>query len=158
VRSWTALLLVVQAWHALAVFALPASAPGGSASWIGLPFHGYMAMHTSYQRPGDGFLVASTLLDVVETLVWAAGLRAGWRSARGLRLIALGHLMYAYKAVVVIAIEVASGFPYTSHLSRGALLGGYFLPQLSLLALSAVVAHRADAARTGASGIDARRC
>jgi hypothetical protein len=135
--AWAVLLVVVQAWHALVVALLPATLPGGSAAWLGVPFQGYTARFAPYADGGNGFLLATTLLDVLEIALVTVGLvlvRRG--NPRGSVLAAVGLFLYAYKVVVVVAIEVASGFPALPGVPAAEVLAWYLLPQLGMAAVS----------------------
>ncbi len=134
---WAAVLLVMQGWHAAAALLAPESLPGGRFFWVGFPFQGYATRFAPYDEPGNGFLLATTVLDLAEMLVVGAGLLLLVRGCgRGVLLVAGGLLLYAYKTIVVVAIEVASGFPSLTGVSQAAIIGWYLAPQVAMAGAS----------------------
>ena len=126
--------VVIQLWHAAAVFALPYSRAGAELAWLGLPFHQYMRAFSAYDEPGKGFLLATTWLDLFEVaLCLVALLIARVRAMLALSLAWIGQLLYAYKLLVVLAIELSSGLPYTQHNTQAQFWVDYLIPNAGML-------------------------
>lgn len=145
--AWLVSFLVLQIWHAAVVLGLPETAPAGRWAWASAPFHAYMRVHAAYEGSGGRFLLTTTLLDIVEVAFTAGGLLVLARSPWGLGLVALGQAMYASKIVVVVALELAGGRPYTRHAATFSFVAAYLLPQAAMGAASVLAA--AACMRTG---------
>lgn len=138
---WLVVGMSVVAWDVSFVLLRPASMPGGSLSALWAPYAHYIAVDKSYGDVGNAFVSAQAIMSAFEIVVGVAAL---WFSRRrrpglGLLLAFCVSALTGAKTLLILVMEVVSGFETVGHNTLGDALLIYVIPNSVWVIVPALV-------------------
>jgi hypothetical protein len=153
---WFVVGMSVVAWDVSFVLLRPSSMPGGSLAAFWGPYANYIAVDRSYADVGNAFVSAQAIMSAFEILVGLAALWFNRLRRVGIALL-LAFTMSALtgaKTVLLLVIELVSGFESVGHNTVVDAVSMYLVPNLVWVVVPALVVVATGRRLVAAAGYD----
>jgi len=127
---WLCIGYAIIAWDVLFVFMRPASFPGGSLAGVWLPYAEYIRVDLSYGDINNPFIWAQAIMSVIEISMVVAALYLNYRRRLppAILLVFCASALTCAKTLLILLVEIVSGFENIGHNSLADMLFLYFVP------------------------------
>ena len=141
---WFAIAIPVVSWDAAFVFLRPASMPGQSLAWLFPGYDTYTRVDGRYADLADDFIVAQSILNILESAIGLLFLVLFFRRARAAVLVGFTvSVMTLGKTLLYFTCEAAQGFASLAQASAGETLLYFVIPNGLWILVPGLIVWRA---------------
>ncbi|KAF0978117.1 hypothetical protein FDP41_002632 [Naegleria fowleri] len=138
ITVWLVAQLFVTTWDFTFVLLRPRTMKGGDLFAFWAPYDLYIQVDKSYGQLDNGFVIAQSIMNIVEITLVLIGL-VRRKSFDGFLLILSASLMSFSKTVLYMLVDICGGFEFTAHNDWFTFITLYFLPSFVWIVFPAIV-------------------